>query len=337
MRVLVTGAGGFVGSHAARQLMERGHEVRLLLRKPLAREWMSDAEVVLGDLGDLPSLRKAVSGVEGVVHCAAKSGIWGPLAEYLENNTMGTNRLLEAARQGGVGRFVYTSSYSVIHSSESLAGIDETRPYTLDPSAPYPYSKMLAERLVLLANNPSFKTVALRPHLVWGPWDPHILPRLVERSRKGRLILFSGGPYMIDATYIDNVALAHRLALEKLDEGAPVDGEVFFIGQDQPQDLNEFINLLLASVNAPLARRTVPPGLGRAAARVLERVCQALGVRREPPSTIFAASQMSASHWSNLDKAKKLLGYEPVVSVAEGLRRLGEAAALHGYAVGGRK
>ncbi|MDR0356066.1 MAG: NAD-dependent epimerase/dehydratase family protein [Deltaproteobacteria bacterium] len=335
MLVLVTGAGGFVGSHVVRQLLDQGHEVRAMARRRISPDWAGKVELRQGDLADMESLRAAVAGADAVIHTAARSGIWGHLAEYMENNVMGTNRIMEAARQAGVKHFIHTSSYSVVHSSDSQEGVDENKPYSLDVDAPYAYSKMLAERLVLTANNPAFRTVVLRPHLVWGPGDPNIIPRLVERARKGRLVLFSGGPYMVDATYVDNVAKAHALALEKLAAGASIGGEAFFIGQDEPQDVNVFINKLLEAVKAPPAKRRVSKKLGRAAAKTIEGVWKIFDFMKEPPTTVFAASQMSASHWSNLQKAKNLLGYVPEVSVEEGLRRLAQAAE-NGYAQPGK-
>ncbi|MDR1310067.1 MAG: NAD-dependent epimerase/dehydratase family protein [Deltaproteobacteria bacterium] len=326
MRILVTGAGGFVGGRVAKVLQDAGYDVRLLLRKPKDIPELAGAEVALGHLGDHWSLRQALKGTQGVVHCAAKSGVWGPLSTYIENNAMGTSGILAAARLEGLSFFVHTSSYSVVHSCNSLEGVTEARPYTLDPRAPYAYSKMLAEREVLMANCPGFKTLALRPHLIWGPGDPHLLPRLADRARRKKLFVFSGGPHMVDATYIDNVARAHLLALSKLIEGAPVDGEAFFVGQGQPEDLNQLIGRLLMAVNAPPPRARIPINVGKGVARIAEWFWQALDLSGEPPLTSFVVTQMSTSHWSDLGKAKRLLGYEPKISVAEGLERLAEAA-----------
>jgi nucleoside-diphosphate-sugar epimerase len=177
-----------------------------------------------------------------------------------------------------------------------------------------------------MANSPNFKTVVLRPHLIWGPGDPHLIPRLAQRARKNRLFLFSGGPYLIDTTYIDNAAQAHLMALSKLIEGAPIDGQAFFIGQGKPQNLNELVESLLKAVNAPPAKAYLPVGLGKAFARSAEWLWSTFGLGGEPPLTSFTVTQLSTSHWPDISKAKKLLGYTPKVSIEEGLIFLAEAA-----------
>ncbi|MDR2368007.1 MAG: NAD-dependent epimerase/dehydratase family protein [Deltaproteobacteria bacterium] len=325
MRVLVTGGSGFLGGKVAESLLAEGFDVRLLMRKAKAGS-PAKAEVAMGELGDLDSLRRCVKGCQAVIHCAAKCGVWGPLADYVETNAMGTARLLEAARQEGVSYFVYTSTLSVIYNKASLEAVTEASPYAADPSAPYAYSKMLAERAVLLANGPGFKTLALRPHLIWGPGDQNLLPRIAERARRKRLFLLSGGPYLIDAVYIDNVARAHLDALSKLIDGAPVGGQAFFVGQDDPQNLSQFVGRLLEAINAPPIRALLPVELGRVSAGVFEWFWRAFGLKGEPPLTAFTVDQLSSSHWPSVAKAKKLLGYSPKVSVDEGLAKLAEAA-----------
>jgi nucleoside-diphosphate-sugar epimerase len=305
-------------------LLAEGFDVRLLLRKPKAGA-PAKAEVAIGDLGDAESLGRAVKGVQAVVHCAAKCGVWGHLSDYIETNTMGTARLLEAARREGVAYFVYTSTLSVIYNKSSLEGVTEDRPYSATPSDPYAYSKMLAERSVIMANGPTFKTVVLRPHLIWGPGDQNLLPRLVERARRKRLFFISGGPYLVDAVYIDNIAQAHLAALSKLIAGDPVGGQSFFIGQDDPQNLTLFVNRLLETAKAPPIRALIPPELGRVVAAVSEWFWKTFGLGGEPPLTGFTVRQLSTSHWPDIGKAKKLLGYAPKVGVEEGLARLSEA------------
>ena len=325
MTVLVTGAGGFLGGRVAALLSQAGYKVRVLLRPKLGRRPPPGAEVAAGDLKDVSSLEAAMRGAKAVIHCAGSSGVWGDLSGYVETNAMGTANVIAAARREGVGHLVHTSTPSVVHSGGFLEGVDESAPYSFDPSQPYAYSKMLAERLALSANCGSFKTVALRPHLIWGPGDPHLLPRLLERARRGRLFLFSGGPFIVDATYIDNAAQAHVLALQKLEAGAPVSGEAFFIAQGEPMELNVLINRLLKASGAPLARRRINPKLGLFAARMTEGYWNLAKRSGEPPMTVFAVRQMSTSHWYDLSKAKTLLGYSPKITTAEGLKIL-EAA-----------
>ncbi|MDR1488055.1 MAG: NAD-dependent epimerase/dehydratase family protein [Deltaproteobacteria bacterium] len=322
MRVFLTGGGGFLGGWIARMLLDQGCQVKLLVRNPGKSKLPSGAEVVKGDLSGAERLRQAVCGCEAVIHCAARVGLWGPLSSYIEDNAMATARLLNAAKLEGVRYFVYTSSPSVVHGGENLFGIDETAPYSLDISQSYAYSKMLAERLVLMENCRNFKTLAIRPHLIWGPGDPHLVPQLVERADRGRLFLFSGGPYLVDATYIENAAKAHAVALEKLAGGAAVDGEAFFIAQGQPMDINVLIARILEAAGAKAATRRIPKGLGLLGASLLEKIWKTLSLASEPPVTVFTVKQLSTSHWFNLEKAKRLLDYRPWVSFEDGLERL---------------
>ncbi|MDR1658193.1 MAG: NAD-dependent epimerase/dehydratase family protein [Deltaproteobacteria bacterium] len=325
MKILLTGANGFVGGRVSKFLLDRGHQVRQLRRQPPVDELPAGVETVIGDLTNGQTLPAAVEGVEAVIHCAGLTGMWGDLSTYLETNTMGTVRLLETARREKVKYFVYTSTPSVVHSGLDLAGVDETASYSLDSTQPYAYSKMLAERMVLWANGPDFKTLALRPHLIWGPGDPHLLPRLAQRAVRGRLFLFTKGPYLVDATYIDNAAIAHVQALEKLASGAPADGQAFFIAQGQPMDINQLVNRLLAAVGAPMVPARIPKWLGLSLAGSIERFWRFFKLSSEPPVTIFTARQMSSSHWYNLGKAQRILGYRPLVSLEDGLRRVAES------------
>jgi nucleoside-diphosphate-sugar epimerase len=320
MLALVTGAAGFLGGRVTALLLRRGFRVRALVRRESPELAALGAEVYLGDLADYASLERATDGVDAVIHCAATSGVWGPLAKYVENNSMGTARILESARRQKAKYFVYASSPSVVHAGDDLRGIDESAPYMSDTAQPYAYSKMLAERLVLRASSPEFKTVALRPHLLWGPGDPHLFPRLAQRARSGRLRLFSGGPYIVDATYVDNAAEAFALALEKLEAGAPVGGMPFFIGQDHPIELTLLINRLLATAGLGPVKAQIPKSVGRFAGFAMESAWRFFGSKSEPPLTLFSARQLSSSHWYNLNRAKALLGYRPKVSLEEGLK-----------------
>jgi nucleoside-diphosphate-sugar epimerase len=336
--VLVTGAGGFLGGRTAAMLAASGRKVRILWRPRPGRRPPAGFEAVEGDLADQASLEAAVRGVDSVIHCAGLAGVWGPLDGYVETNTMGTARLLAAARRQGCKRLVYTSTPSVVHSGGDLAGVDERAPYSHDTSQPYAYSKMLAERLVLAADSPSLRTLALRPHLIWGPGDPHLLPRLEDRARRGRLVLFSGGPWKVDATFVDNAAEAHLAALARLEAGADCAGQAYFIAQDEPVDLNILINSLLAAVGAPEARRRIGRRAGLAAAAAVEGLWRLLRLEGEPPITVFTVRQMSSSHYYDLSKARRLLGYRPKVSTAEGLGRLSAvrlAAPVRGRATTG--
>ena len=189
MTILVTGGGGFLGEAVVRQLLSREDRVRSFSRGAYPNLAADGVEIHRGDLSDRNAVHEAVAGCTAVIHVAAKPGIWGSRRSFWRTNVLGTRHVLEACRRHGVNRLVYTSSPSVVHSSGHSEGADESLPYPTRHLAHYPDTKAQAERMVLAANGPDLSTVALRPHLVWGPGDNHLLPRLVARAKVGRLAL----------------------------------------------------------------------------------------------------------------------------------------------------
>ncbi len=336
MKILLSGGQGFLGGRVLEMLLEKGYGVRAVCRRPAPELELKGAEVVRADLRNLAAVREVSKGVDGVIHCAAQSGVWGPLHRYLQANYATTVNLLMAARLGGARWFVHTSSPSVTHTGAPLDGEDESTPYAMSVANPYPYSKMMAEKLVLSADEPDFRTVAIRPHLIWGPGDPHFLPRLVARARARKLWL-PRSTALVDATYIDNAALAHILAAEKLAAGGgtAIGGRAYFIAQGEPLTASELITKLLAAASRKGERLKVrgylPAWLSRAGGAALEAVWGGLMLKNEPPLTRFVAEELTLPHWFKLDRAWSELGYVPQVSMEEGLRRLQEAVALGGF------
>ena len=252
MKILLTGAQGFLGGRVLDFLIEANHSVRAVVRRPAPELAKRGVEVFTADLRQSEMLGPAVEGLDGIIHCAAKSGVWGSLNDFIEANTLSTFNLLNAARQAGLGWFVHTSSPSVVHTGRPLNGVDESAPYTADPRFGYPYSKMLAEKIVLAANGPSFRTTALRPHLIWGPGDPHFLPRLTAKARSGRLRLLKSAA-LVDGTYIDNAARALFLAAEKMmaGEAETIGGRAYFIVQGEPLTAADLLQYILEAVSPP--------------------------------------------------------------------------------------
>ncbi|MDB5311408.1 MAG: 3-beta hydroxysteroid dehydrogenase [Gemmataceae bacterium] len=324
MKALVTGGGGFLGGAVVRLLRQRGREVRSFTRT--AYPWLDElgVEQVLGDLSDPAAVERAVAGVDVVFHVAAKAGVWGRYADFFATNVTGTENVIAACKKHGVRKLVHTSTPSVVHSGGDLEGATEAVPYPKHFDAPYPETKAIAEKAVLAANGPQLATVALRPHLIWGPGDPHLIPRVLARAREGTLRRIGSRPVKVDVTYLDNAADAHVLAAEALDGRAPAAGKVYFISNGEPVDLWGFIDRVLAEAGLPPVARTVSVWKARLAGWGLEWVYRVFRLSGEPPMTRFVANQMSTSHWYDISAARRDLGYEPRVSVEEGLRRLGE-------------
>ncbi len=321
MRALVTGGGGFLGRRVVELLLAEGHAVRFLARQRYPEVEALGAEGLSVDLRETGALARALEGVDVVFHVAGKAGFWGDPAEYLAINRDGTRNLLEAVRAAGVPRLLYTSTPSVIGYSTDAEGIAEA-PYASEHLSPYPSSKAAAEQLVLAANGPGLATVALRPHLIFGPGDPHLLPRVVARAREGRMMIVGDGKNRVDLTYIDNAAWAHLDAERRLTgPDAPCAGRAYFISNGEPVVLWEWLNALLPRVGAPAITRRVSYATAARLGAAMEWAWRSFGLSGEPRMTRFLASALARSHWYDMGPAERDLGYRPRVGMAEATER----------------
>jgi nucleoside-diphosphate-sugar epimerase len=319
---LVTGGGGFLGTALVRMLRDRGLPVRSLARRSYRHLDLLGAEQVQGDVADRSVVAAALEGRKTVFHTAAKAGIWGAEAEYQKTNVEGTQNVVTASRSLGVERIIFTSSPSVVFNGKDLAGADESAPYSSRFEAAYPRTKARAEQIILEANGPSLATVSIRPHLIWGPGDNNLLPRIIARAQRGQLRRIGRGDALVDPVYIDNAAVAHVLAAERLEAGSAIAGRSYFVTQGETIPLWEMVNRMLAAAGLPPVRRRVSLPLAIAAAGVLELTYSLSRQTQEPPMTRFLARQLSTTHWFSIAAARRDLGYEPRVSIAEGLSRL---------------
>ena len=320
MRALVTGGGGFLGSAIVARLVARGWQVRSFSRSAHPQLAELGVEQQQGDVDDQRAVERAVAGCDAVFHVAAKAGIWGRRGDFFAVNVTGTANVIHACRSHRVAKLVFTSTPSVVHAGGDLEGVDESTPYPERFEAWYPQTKAAAEQMVLAANGRQLATVALRPHLVWGPEDPHFAPRLVARHRSGALRLVGDGDKLVDSVYIDNAADAHLLACDRLAPGATCAGRAYFISQGQPLPMRELINRILAAAGLPPVTRSVSPAVARTAGWLLESTYRLLRVSSEPRMTRFLASQLATAHWFDISAARSDLGYEPTVSIDEGMR-----------------
>lgn len=328
MTSLVTGGGGFLGGAIVRMLRERGQEVRSFSRNIYTHLAEAEVEQVIGDLADPDAVEMAFADCDIVYHVAAKAGVWGRYDDFYSANVTGTQNVLNACRKLGVRKLVYTSSPSVVYGRGDMEGVDESVPFPTRFDAPYPRTKAIAEQMVLAANGPDLATVALRPHLIWGPGDPHLIPRLLERARAGKLKRVGPGTNRVDVTYVDNAAQAHITAGERLEPGSVIAGKAYFLSQGEPVNLWDFINQVLAIAKLSPVTKSISYRKALVAGAILERIYKLFRLRSEPPMTRFVARQLATSHWFNISAARRDLGYEPLVTLEEGLRRL--AAVLPG-------
>lgn len=325
MRILVTGGGGFLGSHIIKELLKNP----TYIVTNFSRHSYSDLEdmgvpTIKGDLKKKEDVERALDqGFDAIFHVAALPGVWGKYEEYYNINYLGTKNLVEGAKARGIQRFVYTSTPSVVFNKDDLLGVGEEQPYATEFLNPYAETKTMAEKLVLGLNDSSkFLTCALRPHLIWGPGDPHIFPRLIQKGKQGKLRIVGDGENLVDIIYVENAAMAHVQAFEHLKPGSPVCGQAYFVGQERPVKLWDFINTVLGFVKVEPVMNSIDVMSAYRLGWVLEKVYKFLGIQKpEPPMTRFVALNLGKSHYFSHAKAKRDFGYVPKISIEEGLKK----------------
>ncbi|MCC5021397.1 MAG: NAD-dependent epimerase/dehydratase family protein [Candidatus Synoicihabitans palmerolidicus] len=321
--VLVTGGTGFLGSHLVERLVADGRAVTVVSRQPRPELSNLGVRVVVGALHETGVCADAVRGVETVYHVAARVGVWDPYEDFHRDNVTSTETLLAAARQGGVRHFVHTSTPSVVYNGRNLANADESLPLTHNCPSPYPLTKAIAERAVLAANSDNFLTTALRPHLIWGIGDPHLVPRILARARLGRLRIVGSGQNLVDMVHIQNATDAHLAAEFALHQPSPAAaGHAYFITNDEPVNLWEWINQLLTALGEPPLTRHISLASATRLGTICETLWNLFPLKGEPPMTRFVAAELAKDHWFNISAAKHDLGYQPRVTMAAGTSHL---------------
>ncbi len=327
MHVMVTGCGGFLGSEIVRQLLDRGETVSGVSRgtyPELVDRGMTHHQ---GDLTDPNFVRQTVRDVDAVVHTAAVAGVWGPWEHFHSINTLATDHVIAACRANKIGKLVFSSSPSVTFDGDHQRGVDESAPYASRWLCHYPHTKALAEQAVLAAHEPGrLVTAALRPHLIWGEDDPHILPRMLDRARRGRLRIVGDGDNKVDTVHVINAAGAHLDALDALDRSPEVaGGRAYFVTQDEPVDCWNWIHQICEIGGAPPPTKRISFATAYRLGGTLEATYRLLGRKSEPPMTRFVAAQLARDHYFDIAAAKERLGFRVRLSMADGLDRLQRA------------
>ncbi|MFH2093186.1 MAG: NAD-dependent epimerase/dehydratase family protein [Pseudomonadota bacterium] len=318
--VLVTGGGGFLGKAIVQKLLNRNKTV-----VSFSRRFYPDLETmgvvqIQGDLTDKNKVFEACKGMDAIFHVAAKAGIWGAYNDFYAANVTGTQNIIAACIDNQVPQLIYTSSPSVIFDEYDMENVDESVPYPQTYLAPYPQTKAMAEKLVIDVSAQGLQTMIIRPHLIWGPGDNHLVSGIISRAKRLKQV----GPTndLVDTIYVDNAADAHVLASEKLSQNPALSGNVYFVSQDEPISKWEMANAFLAAAGLPPIKGHVSGKTAYMAGAFFEFMYKLLNIRQEPPMTRFAAKELATSHWFNISKAKKQLGYYPRVTTQQGLERL---------------
>ncbi len=319
--VLVTGGGGFLGRSIVERCLARGYTVRVFGRSPLPTELVTRVEFWQGDLADAATVATAIKGCDYVFHVAAKAGVWGPWEDYVRANIIGTENIIHACQTYGVKALIYTSTPSVVFNGEAFQGADERLPYGEHFLCAYAETKATAERRALEAASAQLKVCALRPHLIWGPGDHHLFPRVLASARAGKLRIVGDGTNRVDVTHVDTAAEAHLGALDALLAGG-ANGKAYFLSQGEPVNLWEFINRLLVGAGLPPVTKQISLRRAYAVGALMEAVWTIFRFKGEPPMTRFVAVELAKDHWFDVSAAQRDLALKPAVETWTELDRL---------------
>ena len=327
----MTGAGGFLGSEIATQLLHQDHSVIGFSRGSYPALEKQGVQWIRGDIRDTQAVNQACRNVDAIVHSAAVPGVWGSWDSYYQVNTVGTEHVIAAARAQAVKLLVYTSSPSVTFDGTNQANIPEDVPYPSSWLCHYPHSKALAEQAVIAANGQdNLATCALRPHLIWGAKDPHLIPRLFERGKAGTLRIIGDGANLVDMVHVTNAAHAHLCAIEALSNNPASHGKAYWVSQQDPVNCWDWLNDLLLAAGVPTIKKSISSRTAYVAGTVLEIVYTALRMRREPRMTRFLAKQLSMDHYFDNSRAQELLGYFPILSNSQAMDMFKQAIRANG-------
>lgn len=322
-KVLVTGAGGFLGSYIVRDLKALGtYEIYSFSRGKYQK--LDEMGVIQkqGDLARYEDVEKALEGMDAVIHTASMVGMWGRYQDFYKTNVTGTENIIRACKKHHIKKCVYTSTPSVAFGNESLCGVDESVGYPEQYLSMYAETKAYAEKMMLMANSAHFSTVAIRPHLIFGPGDLNLVPRVVEAAKAGRLKIVGDGENLVDVTYVENASMVHVMALEKLSPDSAIAGKAYFLGQG-PIKLWDFTNdLLVRSGLSPISKK-IPFKLAYFIGLMIETVLKLIGkFDIHPPMTRFVALQLGKSHYYSHHNLEHDLGFKPKFTIEEGLDKL---------------
>lgn len=320
-RIFLTGGSGYVGRNLIRHFVARGVTITALVRSDASADIVRALGAIpfRGDLFD-SGLVAGMTGCNALIHAAADTD-HGPATERQRRiNEDGTRTVLDAARAAGIAKVIHLSTESVLATGQPLVNVDEAMPLPQKPAGGYSRTKAAAELIALAANGPDFSVVVLRPRFVWGRDDTTALPMLLEAVRSGKFAWISGGTYLTSTTHVANLSYAVELAL-----GQGHAGEVYFISDGEPLPFRVIVSALIETQGLRVPDKIVPRFVVRAVAVIGDVLAKISGGRIVPPLALQAYATSAVEVSLDISKARRDLGYSPVMSRDEGLMELRSA------------
>ncbi|XP_013930341.1 PREDICTED: sterol-4-alpha-carboxylate 3-dehydrogenase, decarboxylating [Thamnophis sirtalis] len=320
----VIGGSGFLGQHLVEQLVEKGYSVNVFdIRKGFDN---SQVQFYLGNLCKKEDLLPALQGVTVAFHCASPAPSSNNRELFYRVNYLGTKTVIEACKEAGVQKLVLTSSASVVFEGTDIKNGTEDLPYAKKPIDYYTETKILQEKEVLKASDPekNFLTIAIRPHGIFGPRDPQLVPVLIQAAKSGKMkFVIGNGKNLVDFTYVENVVHGHILAAEQLQRESPLCGKAFHITNDEPIPFWEFLSRILTGLHYDPPKYSIPYWLAYYLALLLSLVLLLLRplVTIHPTFTPMRVALAGTFHYYSCERAKRDLGYKPLVRLDEAIVR----------------
>ena len=312
---LVTGGVGMLGRAIVSQLIDKGKSVRVL---DIEQAQDKRAEIMVGDIRDAATVRKACAGVDTVIHAAA--AVWDPrlpLSIYDETNVKGTQLIIDTCIELGIPRMVATGTMDVVMDGKHGECLgDESLPYPADVGVmnQYAYSKMLGEQAVIKANGSTFSTCVLRLVGMYGPGDRYHLPNIIKNAKSGVNIRMGNGKAQFSHVFSGNAAHAHILAAEHLAPDSPVAGQIYFITDHDTGNFFDFMNPFLEGLGIPVPKMSIPHGMANFLAWFAEKFSPKSNFNR------FSVYCLCQDHTFVHDKATRDFGYQPIYSAEEAFK-----------------
>jgi nucleoside-diphosphate-sugar epimerase len=320
MKIIITGATGFIGRNLSESFHKEGMKVIAIGRSEYVGKALREKgiEFMLAKIEDQPQTIKTFCPADYVIHCAGRAGDWWKYQDFYETNVVGTRNVINACKRNDIKKIIYISTSSVYLSGKDRYNILETEPL---PTKQFNYgkTKLMAERELLELGNEGLKTIILRPRAVYGKYDQNIVSRFLRLSEKKNLPLINGGQALVDITYVGNLVNAVRNCFSAPDDAW---NEVYNISNGSPITLKEWISQVLEIFDRPFKPKDIPESAAKRIAAINELVSILPFGNKKPELTRFSVEYMGKSMTLSIEKAKQKLNYLPEISNQEGFKNV---------------